>query len=154
MQTGWSEMKWSLVSLIPTCSSPDDDAPLACFVLPPVSVPHHVVLSPQLLYPSDSRQCVLRPPTWHSSQGPQGVCVRVCAFHYAAFVLILRAPIALHMLVLGSICLRLCFRLAWACCLFIYLSLFFSPACLPVTRLCIWDCFCTILDGLKQKLES
>lgn len=40
------------------------------------------------------------------------VCARACAFHYAAFVLILRAPIALHMLVLTSICLCLCFRLA------------------------------------------
>lgn len=92
-------------------------------------------LSPQLLYPSDSRQCVLRPPTWHSSQGPQGVCAR--AFHYAAFVLTLRAPMALHMLALIAICLCLCFRLACACCSSI--CLLFS-ARLPIIRLCIWDC--------------
>lgn len=83
------------------------------------------------------------------------MCVCVRAFHYAAFVLTLRAPIALHMLVLIAICLCLCFRLARACCLFIYLSdSFIPPVRLPVIRLCIWDCFCIILDGLKQKLES
>lgn len=89
----------------------------------------HVVLSPQLLYPSDSRQCVLRPPTWHSSQRPQGVCVSLClcvyssAFHFSAFVLTLRAMVALHMLMLicvadlpvPAICPSIC------------LSLFFLP---------------------------
>lgn len=78
MQTGVNEMKWSFLFLITTCSCPYAGASLPCFVLSPISVPHHVVLSPQLLYPSDSRQCVLRPPTWHSSQGPQGVCVCLC----------------------------------------------------------------------------
>lgn len=77
------------------------------------------------------------------------VCVRACV---CAFVLTLRAPVALHMLPLIAICLCLFFRLACAC-LSVCLSLifFFLPR---VIRLCIWNCFCTILDGLKQKLES
>lgn len=34
------------------------------------------------------------------------------------------------------------------------ICLFSSLACLPVFRLCTWDCFCTISDGLKEKPES
>ena len=39
-----------------------------------ISLPFSV-LSPQSLYPSNSRLCVLHSPTWHSTQGPQGVCL-------------------------------------------------------------------------------
>lgn len=95
-----------------------------CFVFPPLSAPHPVVLSPQSLYPSDSRQCVLHPPTWHSAQGPQGVCVYV--FHCVAFLCTLCTGVAPHMLVFNylfffSACdLK---RLACACCLSVSLSL-------------------------------
>lgn len=158
LQTGLNRMKWSFLFLLTTCSCPDVDVYLPCFVLPPVSVPHHVVLSPQLLYPSDSRQCVLRPPTWHSSQGPQGVCVfvSVCALisffcicpHLACNTCSSHARAHCHF-VCACVADLLVPAVRPSICLF-----FSSLACLPVFRLCIWDCFCTISDGLKEKPES
>lgn len=50
------------------------------------------------------------------------VCVRACV---CAFVLTLRAPVALHTLLLIAICLCLFFRLACAC---LSVSFFFPPA--------------------------
>lgn len=84
------------------------------------------------------------------------VCVSVCAL--ISFFCICPSPCVQHLPFTCScalpfcLCLRL--GLACACCLSIYLFRFSSLACLPVFRLCIWDCFCTILDGLKEKPES
>lgn len=89
----------------------------------------HVVLSPQLLYPSDSRQCVLRPPTWHSSQRPQGVCVFVsaCVYQRISFFCICPHPACNGCS--SHARAHLCRRLACACYLSIYLSVsfFFLP---------------------------
>lgn len=146
-------MKWSFLCLTTTCARPDVGASL---LLPPISVPHHVVLSPQLLYPSDSRQCVLRPPTWYSSQGPQGVCVCVCAH----FIMLHLSSLCVHRLLftcsgsLPFVCARVSDLPVPAVCSSFCLVFFLFPVRLPVIRLCIWGCFCTIWDGLKQKLES
>lgn len=84
------------------------------------------------------------------------VFVSVCALFF--IFLHLSSPCVQHLLFTCScslpfcLCLRL--GLARACCPSIYLSLFSSLACLPVFRLCTWDCFCTISDGLKEKPES
>lgn len=92
-----------------------------CFVFHPLSAPHPVVLSPQSLYPSDSRQCVLHPPTWHSAQGPQGVCVYV--FHCVAFLCTLCTGVAPHMLVFNYL---------------FFFCLWFKMTCLCLLSVCLF----------------
>ena len=114
-------------------------------VFPPLSAPHPVVLSPQSLYPSDSRQCVLHPPTWHSAQGPQGVCVCVCACvcRCAALPCTLWTRAALYMLVFLTVLISCLWfnkkkekrkQLACACRLSVCLCLSVSFPCLLVFR--------------------
>lgn len=105
-----------------------------CFVFPPLSAPHPVVLSPQSLYPSDSRQCVLHPPTWHSAQGPQGVCVYV--FHCVAFLCTLCTGVAPHMLVFNYLFFSAC-DLKWLAC-----------ACCLSVSFCVSACLQALLLGL------
>lgn len=134
---------WCCVSFFALCSLP-------------LSAPHPVVLSPQSLYPSDSRQCVLHPPTWHSAQGPQGVCACVSSLH--CFCLHPLTPsrrgeagggCSSHACVFNNL-------------FFPFLPVIFKndlpvPAvCLSVSFLCLcsgfafWDSCCTILDDLNS----
>lgn len=138
---------WCCVSFFALCSLP-------------LSAPHPVVLSPQSLYSSDSRQCVLHPPTWHSAQGPQGVCACVSP-HCIAFVCAAPPPpahgegrregIALLMLVFLMIfffffsCLWF-LKMTCLCLLSVGLSVSFLCLC---SGFAFWDSCCTILDELN-----
>lgn len=104
----------------------------------PLSAPLPVVLSPQSLHPSDSRQCVLHPPTWHSTQGPQGVCECVCVCFHAAFSCTICTQVALYMLVFH------CNGLVSACDFKTNLPVL--AASLLLFRFCFWDSSCNISD--------
>lgn len=109
-------------------------------VLLPLSGLHSVVLSPQSLYSSDSRQCLLHPPPWHSAQGPQGVCVCLSLCCIAVHPLY---KSCLYFIVLFfNFCLWFDTSFVCACCLFVCLPL---PV-LPVFWFCFCSSCCTILE--------
>lgn len=116
--------------LLTTCSRSDIDVYLPCFVLPSVSVPHmsfclHSYCIHQIL---DSVSYAHQHDIVHRDLK---VCVSLClcactsAFHFSAFVLTLRAMVALHMPVLicvadlpvPAICPSICLSLFFLPCL-------------------------------------